>query len=79
MNSYKESLSALSDHIEQGFRGSGLTPITEIPLADGGKVLSKRWLKTTAGRIVHVEVTGPLRHRVNAFLWAFGAMRVPRS
>lgn len=80
-DSYKESLSALevATAIEQGFRE--IWPDADylkLPLADGGEGTVKAMVEATAGRIVHVEVTGPLGHRVNAFM-GFPAMRVPRS
>lgn len=79
-DSYKESLSALevATAIEQGFRE--IWPDADylkLPLADGGEGTVEAMVEATAGRIVHVEVTGPLGHRVNAL--GFPAMRVPRS
>ncbi len=80
-DSYKESLSALevATAIEQGFRE--IWPDADylkLPLADGGEGTVEAMVEATAGRIVHVEVTGPLGHRVNAF-YGLSAMRVPRS
>ncbi|EAM4684415.1 glycerate kinase [Salmonella enterica] len=77
-DSYKESLSALevATAIEQGFReiwpdGDYL----KLPLADGGEGTVEAMVEATAGRIVHVEVTGPLGHRVNAFYGLSGDAR----
>lgn len=81
-DSYKESLSALevATAIEQGFRE--IWPDADylkLPLADGGEGTVEAMVEATAGRIVHVEVTGPLGHRVNAFYGLSGDVRVPRS
>lgn len=77
-DSYKESLSALevATAIEQGFRE--IWPDADylkLPLADGGEGTVEAMVEATAGRIVHVEVTGPLGHRVNAFYGLSGDAR----
>ncbi|MUZ06409.1 glycerate kinase, partial [Shigella flexneri] len=77
-DSYKESLSALevATAIEQGLRE--IWPDADylkLPLADGGEGTVEAMVEATAGRIVHVEVTGPLGHRVNAFYGLSGDAR----
>ncbi|HCI2961669.1 TPA: glycerate kinase [Salmonella enterica] len=77
-DSYKESLSALevATAIEQGFRE--IWPDADylkLPLADGGEGTVEAMVEATVGRIVHVEVTGPLGHRVNAFYGLSGDAR----
>ncbi|VEA18266.1 Glycerate kinase [Salmonella enterica subsp. enterica] len=73
-DSYKESLSALevATAIEQGFRE--IWPDADylkLPLADGGEGTVEAMVEATAGRIVHVEVTGPLGASRQCVLWAF--------
>ncbi|SUH13762.1 Glycerate kinase [Salmonella enterica subsp. enterica] len=80
-DSYKESLSALevATAIEQGFRE--IWPDADylkLPLADGGEGTVEAMVEATAGRIVHVEVTGPLGIASMRFM-GFPAMRVPHS
>lgn len=62
-DSYKESLSALevANAIEQGFRE--IWPdadYVKLPVADGGEGTVEAMVAATAGRIVDVDVTGPL-------------------
>lgn len=69
-DSYKESLSALAvaDAIEAGFRE--IFPAAEyvkIPLADGGEGTVEAMVAATDGRLIDVEVTGPLGTPVPAF------------
>ncbi|QLS04880.1 glycerate kinase [Citrobacter freundii] len=69
-DSYKESLSALevATAIEQGFRE--IWPdadYVKIPVADGGEGTVEAMVAATAGRLVHVDVTGPLGSSVQAF------------
>ncbi|MBJ3592378.1 glycerate kinase [Salmonella enterica subsp. enterica serovar Saintpaul] len=77
-DSYKESLSALevATAIEQGFRE--IWPDAEyvkIPVADGGEGTVEAMVAATAGHLVHVDVTGPLRTRVQAFYGLSGDKR----
>ncbi|MGU3525008.1 glycerate kinase [Enterobacteriaceae bacterium C23F] len=69
-DSYKESLSALevACAIEKGFRQ--IFPDAEyvkIPVADGGEGTVEAMVAATQGRVVTVEVTGPLGEPVQAF------------
>jgi glycerate kinase len=69
-DSYKESLSALevACAIETGFRQ--IFPEAEyvkIPLADGGEGTVEAMVAATRGRVITVEVTGPLGEPVQAF------------
>lgn len=77
-DSYKESLSALevATAIEQGFRE--IWPdadYVKIPLADGGEGTVEAMVGATAGRLVHVDVTGPLGSNVQAFYGLSGDAR----
>ncbi|MDR9892177.1 glycerate kinase [Pseudenterobacter timonensis] len=77
-DSYKESLSALevATAIEQGFRD--IWPDAEyvkLPVADGGEGTVEAMVAATAGRLVHVEVTGPLGAGVPAFYGVSGDER----
>ncbi|TDN58551.1 glycerate kinase [Scandinavium goeteborgense] len=69
-DSYKESLSALevACAIEAGFRE--IFPEAEyvkIPLADGGEGTVEAMVAATQGRVITVNVTGPLGFPVQAF------------
>ena len=69
-DSYKESLSALgvASAIERGFRE--IYPDADyhkLPVADGGEGTVEAMVAATQGRIVQVEVTGPLGERVSGF------------
>ncbi len=69
-DSYKESLSALevATAIERGFRE--IWPdadYVKLPVADGGEGTVDVMIAATQGRLIHVEVTGPLGEPVNAF------------
>jgi len=69
-DSYKESLSALevACAIESGFRQ--IFPDAEyvkIPLADGGEGTVEAMVAATRGRVITVDVTGPLGEPVQAF------------
>ena len=77
-DSYKESLSALevATAIEQGFRE--IWPdadYVKIPLADGGEGTVEAMVAATAGRLVHVDVTGPLGSNDQAFYGLSGDAR----
>lgn len=77
-DSYKESLSALevATAIEQGFRE--IWPdadYVKIPVADGGEGTVEAMVAATAGRLVHVNVTGPLGSSVQAFYGLSGDAR----
>lgn len=77
-DSYKESLSALevATAIEQGFRE--IWPdadYVKLPVADGGEGTVEAMVAATAGRIVHVDVTGPLGVSVQAFYGLSGDER----
>lgn len=77
-DSYKESLSALevATAIEQGFRE--IWPdadYVKIPVADGGEGTVEAMVAATAGRLVHVDVTGPLGSSVQAFYGLSGDAR----
>ncbi|MCI1897904.1 MAG: glycerate kinase [Enterobacter sp.] len=77
-DSYKESLSALevATAIEQGFRE--IWPdadYVKLPVADGGEGTVEAMVAATAGRIVHVDVTGPLGASVQAFYGLSGDER----
>lgn len=74
-DSYKESLSALevANAIEQGFRE--IWPdadYVKLPVADGGEGTVEAMVAATAGRIVDVNVTGPLGEPVTAFFGLSG-------
>lgn len=69
-DSYKESLSALevASAIEAGFRE--IYPDAEyikLPVADGGEGTVEAMVAATQGRVVEVEVTGPLGEPVQGF------------
>lgn len=69
-DSYKESLSALevATAIENGFRD--IFPTAEyvkLPVADGGEGTVEAMVAATGGRIVPIDVTGPLGERVDGF------------
>lgn len=69
-DSYKESLSALevATAIERGFRE--IWPeadYVKLPVADGGEGTVDAMIAATQGRLIHVDVTGPLGEPVNAF------------
>ncbi|HBB6758020.1 TPA: glycerate kinase [Citrobacter amalonaticus] len=77
-DSYKESLSALevANAIEQGFRE--IWPdadYVKLPVADGGEGTVEAMVAATAGRIVDVDVTGPLGKTVTAFFGLSGDER----
>lgn len=77
-DSYKESLSALevASAIEQGFRE--IWPNAEyvkLPVADGGEGTVEAMVAATTGRIVDVDVTGPLGEPVTAFYGLSGDER----
>lgn len=77
-DSYKESLSALevANAIEQGFRE--IWPdadYVKIPVADGGEGTVEAMVEATTGRIVEVDVTGPLGEPVTAFYGLSGDER----
>ena len=68
-DSYKESLTALevATEIEAGFRE--VFPDADylkLPLADGGEGTVAAMVAATGGRLVEVEVTGPLGEAVRA-------------
>jgi glycerate kinase len=68
-DSYKESLTALevAIEIEAGFRE--VFPDAEylkLPMADGGEGTVAAMVDATGGRLVEVEVTGPLGERITA-------------
>jgi glycerate 2-kinase len=69
-DSYKESLTALevATEIEAGFRE--IFPAAEyckIPMADGGEGTVAAMVAATGGKLVTLEVTGPLGEPVRAF------------
>ncbi|UGS43771.1 glycerate kinase [Pseudocitrobacter corydidari] len=69
-DSYKESLSALevAGAIERGFRE--IYPDADyhkLPVADGGEGTVEAMVAATQGRIVEVDVTGPLGDTVQGF------------
>ena len=69
-DSYKESLSALevATQIELGFRQ--IFPRAEyvkLPMADGGEGTVQAMVEATQGRLVQVQVTGPLGQSVTGF------------
>lgn len=77
-DSYKESLSALevARAIEAGFRE--IYPDAEyikLPVADGGEGTVEAMVAATQGRVVQVEVTGPLGEAVPGFLGVSGDER----
>ncbi|WP_336219737.1 glycerate kinase [Citrobacter amalonaticus] len=77
-DSYKESLSALevASAIEQGFRE--IWPdadYVKLPVADGGEGTVEAMVAATAGRIVEVNVTGPLGEPVSGFYGLSGDER----
>ncbi|WP_318366827.1 glycerate kinase [Enterobacter sp.] len=77
-DSYKESLSALevATAIEQGFRE--IWPDADyikLPVADGGEGTVQAMVEATAGRIIHVDVTGPLGESVKGFYGLSGDER----
>jgi glycerate kinase len=69
-DSYKESLSALdvAVQIEAGFRTQFPdAQYIKLPVADGGEGTVEAMVAATAGRIIQVNVTGPLGDGVAAF------------
>lgn len=74
-DSYKESLSALdvASAIESGFRE--IYPDAEyvkLPVADGGEGTVEAMVAATQGRVISVEVTGPLGEPVAGFYGVSG-------
>ncbi|AMX84978.1 glycerate kinase [Geobacillus subterraneus] len=74
-DSFKESLSALevAEAVERGFRT--VFPEAEyvkVPMADGGEGTVQSLVDATGGRIVEIEVTGPLGEPVVAFFGLLG-------
>ncbi|MGG3894863.1 glycerate kinase [Geobacillus stearothermophilus] len=74
-DSFKESLSALevAEAVERGFRS--VFPEAEyvkVPMADGGEGTVQSLVDATGGRIVEVNVTGPLGEPVRAFFGLLG-------
>lgn len=77
-DSYKESLSALevATAIEQGFREIWSdADYIKLPVADGGEGTVQAMVEATAGRIIHVDVTGPLGESVKGFYGLSGDER----
>lgn len=77
-DSYKESLSALevASAIEAGFRE--IYPDAEyikLPVADGGEGTVEAMVAATQGRVIQVEVTGPLGEAVPGFFGVSGDER----
>ncbi|MFA3759309.1 glycerate kinase [Yersinia sp. 2466 StPb PI] len=69
-DSYKESLSALdvAVQIEAGFRTQFPdAQYIKLPVADGGEGTVEAMVSATTGRIIQVNVTGPLGDEVAAF------------
>ncbi|MFA3777128.1 glycerate kinase [Yersinia sp. 1652 StPb PI] len=69
-DSYKESLSALdvAVQIEAGFRTQFPdAQYIKLPVADGGEGTVEAMVAATTGRIIQVNVTGPLGDEVAAF------------
>ncbi len=69
-DSYKESLSALevAGAIERGFREVyPEADYHQLPVADGGEGTVEAMVAATQGRVVEVEVTGPLGDTVQGF------------
>lgn len=69
-DSYKESLSAqqVAKQIELGFRE--IFPdahYVKLPVADGGEGTVEAMVAATSGKIIRLDVTGPLGDPVNAF------------
>ncbi|WLS79795.1 glycerate kinase [Erwinia pyri] len=69
-DSYKESLSAqqVATQIELGFRE--IFPdahYVKLPVADGGEGTVEAMVAATGGKIIRLDVTGPLGEPVNAF------------
>ncbi|AUG99635.1 glycerate kinase [Pectobacteriaceae bacterium CE70] len=74
-DSYKESLSAqeVAAQIEAGFRE--VFPdacYIKLPVADGGEGTVEAMVAATNGKIVHVNVTGPLGDNIDAFFGLSG-------
>lgn len=74
-DSYKESLSAqeVATQIEAGFRE--IFPdasYVKLPVADGGEGTVEAMVAATQGRIVEVQVTGPLGDNIDAFFGLSG-------
>ena len=77
-DSYKESLSALevASAIEAGFRE--IYPDADyikLPVADGGEGTVEAMVAATQGRVIEVEVTGPLGEPVSGFYGISGDER----
>ena len=78
-DSYKESLSALdvAKAIESGFRE--IFPEAEyvkLPVADGGEGTVEAMVAATGGRVVKVNVTGPLGTPLEAFFGLSGDEKI---
>lgn len=74
-DSFKESLGApaVARHIAQGIkRVIPAAEVVEIPLSDGGEGLVETLVAATGGRMVPMEVTGPLGERVKAIYGLLG-------
>lgn len=74
-DSFKESLSALEacHAIEKGMRAVyPEADIVKVPMADGGEGTVQSLVDATGGRLVHIEVTGPLGTPVTAFYGILG-------
>jgi len=78
-DSYKESLSALdvAKAIESGFREIfSDAEYVKLPVADGGEGTVEAMVAATGGRVVKVNVTGPLGDPLEAFFGLSGDEKV---
>ncbi|WP_445613294.1 glycerate kinase [Geobacillus sp. YF-1] len=74
-DSFKESLSALevAEAVERGFRAVfPEADYVKVPMADGGEGTVQSLVDATNGRLINVEVTGPLGDPVPAFFGLLG-------
>lgn len=74
-DSYKGALSSIkiADAVEEGIKKAlKNAEITKVPMADGGEGTVEAMVEATAGRIVYVDVMGPLGDPVHSFYGVLG-------
>lgn len=74
-DSFKECLSALevAENLKTGFERSPLgANVKVLPMADGGEGTVESLVDATSGKIIEVEVTGPLGNKIDSFFGILG-------
>lgn len=74
-DSFKESLSAMEvvEHMETGIRR--VLPdaeVVKVPMADGGEGITDALVNATGGKIISLQVTGPLSEPVDSYFGILG-------